>query len=97
MNLTCGFGEIIHIIEDVYGLSASSDCSDQGSVCHVPGVGYTNVKRVCMGRRQCMFTQAEQKLCPPGERYTNYQQVKYGCIKGNFILYYHTSLEDRKP
>ncbi len=86
IEIVCSLGERINILGDFYGLSSATpqQCTyTENDVCVVPTYGHTSVaKQVCNGRSSCIFTVSQRKSCIKGGEKTNYQQIKYECLKG---------------
>ncbi len=87
-SFDCGQGHKMRIIHDFFGHSANgTHCGYTPGDCVISNSKATSlIHRYCTGRRRCTYYQVERRGCDG--KFSNYQQVEYQCVPGNWCRGY---------
>lgn len=87
LSVMCRRGYRIRVVDDFFGVSMSgkAQCSHTAGDCTVVnGRGSSVVHRYCQGKQECTTFQVDRRYC--GLNLTNYEQVEYQCISGEWRI-----------
>ncbi len=82
-NFDCGPGNKIRINRDFFGYSGEEGCRYRRKDCIISNPKSNSlIHRFCTGHRVCTYYMVERRGC--GGFFSNYQQVEYQCIPGQW-------------
>ena len=86
LNIKCRSDELVHIVEDIYGVSSDPRrCNFQDGDCLTEVMGEQSLTRkLCQKRSSCENIIVTRTYCRSAV--TSYQRIKYKCVAGKCIL-----------